>query len=511
MATFAIFLAVIAVATALALLYERNARASRIAGAVAAAVAWPLLTLCRAASAVLDFVLREAGSRRRISPLRYGLWLVVGLLPMAAFFALVTWPPPFPGVADPGWLLILGGLFHVFAVAAAYVIVHDDFDVMDGVVDAGGRRIGGARNATRTAAIAISIGLVAAYAVAIAYWLAEIEGIALTAARPHTGVVALDYIFIGLHALPTDFLLGLIDRITGDDTGVVFGDLFVAQAYYFIVKGIGSVLLVGVVAILIQEAWQLRRIVTEIGESDARHDYLIQRAILAPPVIKSGILRAAVTPQAVEKQKRLIVAAKEIGIFTLPQTFCRYVEAFDSEVQAFGLDQCLEMFRHRARDFGGEQSERTLVKAAHVLRRAKLGIEPTKKLLRLMTAIVVLKRGTFVISQQLRGMMEATIRSELDKATAKEDPALRGFYRDLQSALNGAAMGLRPVTATLPERREEPPKPSRPQKLPARKPEAKAEETVRNLPAIRAEDAVTPLPEAEDPDAPPGSPAPTVH
>ncbi|MEJ0013071.1 MAG: hypothetical protein WDM94_10700 [Bauldia sp.] len=509
MVTFGIFLVVIAALAGLALAYARFPRAGRIAARIAGVLAWPLLALCRIASTVLDFILRPAGARRRIPAWRYALWVVVGLLPMAAFFALVLWPVALPGVSDPGWLLIAGGLFHVFAVAAAYVIVHDDFDVMDGVVDASGRRIGGARNATRTAAIAISIALVAAYAVAIAYWLAKVESVPLTAARPETGFAGLDYVLIGLRALPTDLLLGLIDRITGDNTGVVFGDTFVAQAYYFIVKSIGSVLLVGVVTILIQEAWQLRRIVTEIGESDTRHDYLIQRAILAPPVIKSGILRAAVTPQAVEKQKRLIVAAKEIGIFTLPQTFCHYVESFDSEVQVFGLDQCLEMFRHRARDFEGEQSERTLVKAAHVLRRGKLGVEPTKKLLRLMTAIVVLKRGAFVISSQLRGMMEATVRSELDKPRAQEDPALRGFYRDLRSALDGIATGTRPITSALPEKREEAPKPG---PAPVRKLPAPARPVVANLPAVRAEDEiVTPLPEAEDPDVPPESPAPTVH
>jgi hypothetical protein len=89
MVTFSIFLLAIAAAAGLAVLFERNARAGRVASLVASVIAWPLLALCRVASAVLDFVLRPAGARRRISALRYGLWVVVGLLPMAAFFALV--------------------------------------------------------------------------------------------------------------------------------------------------------------------------------------------------------------------------------------------------------------------------------------------------------------------------------------------------------------------------------------------------------------------------------------
>jgi hypothetical protein len=373
---------------------------------------------------------------------------------------------------------------------------------MDGVVEADSRRIGGARSAAFPATIAISVGLVVAYAIAIAWWLGAVEGIVLVDKGPGTGSTFVDTVLIGLRALPTDPLLALIDRITGNDTSVIFADGVVAQAYYFAVKAIGSVLLVGVVAIAIQEVWQLRRVVTEIGESDTRHDYLIQRALLAPPVIKSGILRGAITAQAPEKQKRLIVAAKEIGIVSLPQSFCRYLETFDSEVQVFGLDQCLEMFRYRARDFDAEQSERTLTRAAHVLHRAKLGTEPTKKLLRLMTAIVVLKRGVLEVPDGLRGMIENTVRAELEKPRAKDDPALRGFFRDLQSALNGPLAGSRP--APLPERVEQ---------AWVRQREAPAVERaarVANLPAVREEDA-TASPVVEDPDVPPESPAPTVH
>jgi hypothetical protein len=479
-------------------------RVRRLVAGIVAGLGWPLLQMARGVSWLLDGFLRARGARTVIPGWRYVLWALAGLLPLAAFLALSAAAIGHPPFADPGYLLLIGAAVQIFAVYAAYIIVHDDFDVMDGIVDVEARRIGGFRNATRPVAIAVSVVLVAAYAVAIAWWLAEVEGVALVVNRPHTGSPLVDYALIALRALPTDPLLGLIDRLTGDDTAVVFGGALVAQAYYFAVKAIGSILLVGVVAIAIQEAWQLRRVVTEIGESDMRHDYLIQRALLAPPVIKAGILRAAVTPQAVEKQKRLIIAAKEIGIFALPPAFCQSVESFDSEVQVFGLDQCLEMFRHRARDFDAEQSARTLTKAAHVLRRAKLGIEPTKKLLRLMTAIVVLKRGVFVVSDKVRGMMEATIRAELDKPRAKEDPALRGFFRDLQSALNGASGGAR--AAPLPEKGEV--SRVRPREMPPVERAAK----VANLPVVRAEEDPMPAPpEVEDPDAPRESPAPTVH
>ena len=228
MATFVAFLAVIVAAAGAIALLERYPVASRAVALIGSVVAWPLLTLCRFASRTMDLFLPQRGTRRRIAGGWYALWLVVALLPMAAFFALVIWPLPLPKMADPGYLLILGALFNVFVVSAAYVIVHDDFDVMDGVVASEARRIGGTRSATRPAAITLSVTLVAAYAIAIVYWLSAVEGLALFDKAPQTGFAAIDYVIIGLRALPTDFLLGFLDRLTGGDTSVVFNGTLAA-------------------------------------------------------------------------------------------------------------------------------------------------------------------------------------------------------------------------------------------------------------------------------------------
>lgn len=151
------------------------------------------------------------------------------------------------------------------------------------------------------------------------------------------------------------------------------------------------------------------------------------------------MLRAAVTRSAPDKQKRLIVAAKEIGIFTLLQSFCQHLKSFDPEIQVFGLEQSLEMFRFRSKEFAPEECEATLRRAAHVLRRGKLKLDPLKKLLRLMTSIAIVKKDSIEVPNALRETIFESVKKELAKPRAQEDAALRGFLRDLQSALGGSS------------------------------------------------------------------------
>ncbi len=437
--TFLAFLAAIVGVIGVLSVLHRAPAAGRPVAWLGAGLFFPAVILCRAASAIVDFLLSPRGVRRRIAWWKYASWSLIALIPTWTFLADLAWPLPLPAQLDPGYLLFLGALLQVLVLGAAFFIVYEDFDVMDGVMDGDARWIRGTRTATRPTVIAVSVVLFAIYAVAIAYWLAEVRGFALFDQRPHTSFAVIDYVLVALRSLPSDLLLGLLDRLTGDSTEVVFSGTLIAQAYYFTMQAVGSLLLVGLVSIAIQEHWQLRRIVTEIGESDERHAYLVERASLAPPVIKSGILRAAVLRSAVDKQKRLIVAAKEIGIFTLPQTFCHNMESFDPVIQVFGLEQSLEMFRHRSKEFEAEQCEATLRKAAHVLRRGKLQLDPLKKLLRLMTSMVIVKKDAIELPEPLRGMIFASLKKELAKPRAQEDAALRGFLRDLQSALGGSS------------------------------------------------------------------------
>ena len=74
-------------------------------------------------------------------------------------------------------------------------------------------------------------------------------------------------------------------------------------------------LLAGFAGMVLQIVWQLRRIVTELGEGrEGDRQYLMTRARLAPPAVRHGILAAAVSTQDNAKQRRLIEAARDIGI-----------------------------------------------------------------------------------------------------------------------------------------------------------------------------------------------------
>ena len=321
-------------------------------------------------------------------------------------------------------------------LAAALLAIHEDYDVMDGIVADDRRRIGGVRSATRMPVMAISALFFVAYAVAVIYWLTEVNGVDLFDKRPATGVAAVDYLLIVLWSLPTELLLRPIDWLLGADTGVVFKATPVARAYYFTIYVIGSFLLAGLAAVALQMAWQLRRLVTEIGEGrEGEHLYLMTRARLAPPVIKRGILGAAISTGDREKQKRLIDAARDLAIFTFPQTFCHYLESYDEEIQHAGLDRSIELFRQRSAEFERELCQTILRKTGRHLRRGKLGAETTKRLIRLMIAVLTAKRGVVEIDESYRDRMSAVINKQLRKVGADGDPALRGLLQDLRGAL----------------------------------------------------------------------------
>lgn len=144
------------------------------------------------------------------------------------------------------------------------------------------------------------------------------------------------------------------------------------------------------------------------------------------------------------------------------------------------LERCLEMFRHRTKEFDATDATAIFRAAAPALVAGKLEIEPLKKLLRLMTSVSIVKKASAEVPAPLKEGVMAALKRELAKPRAKEDAALRGFLRDLQSALGGAPIIVNPLA--LPDR--------------------EANEWLRNVP--------TPPP-AADPDALPENPSPTVH
>jgi len=175
-------------------------------------------------------------------------------------------------------LLVAGAIFPVLLLGASFAGAYEDYDVMDSVIAAPKRRFAAGRAAARVPVVALSLVLFAAYVVAIAWWLVQVDCVVLVEQLPDTATPALGYILVGLRALPTDILLSLIDWFTGGDTVVVFGASSGAHAYYFLSMTVGWGVLVGLAAVAIQHLWQLRRVVAELSAGDERQRDLMERA-----------------------------------------------------------------------------------------------------------------------------------------------------------------------------------------------------------------------------------------
>jgi hypothetical protein len=478
MRTLIVAVAVIASGAGVAWLVGRFPPARRPASWLASALGRFIVRLCRAASTATDFLISPADDRLPVG--RVCLWLAIALLPMAAFFVTVEIGLPLQESFDPGYLLLVGAAFPVLVLGASVLIAYEDYDVMDGIVAKPVRRFSGSRAAGRLPVLSLSLGLFAAYVVAIAWWLVRVDHIPLVERLPDAILPWLGYAFVGLRALPTDMLLSLVDWVTGEDTSVVFGASSASQAYHFLAMAVGWSLLIGLASVAIQQRWHLRRVVVELGAGDERQRDLMKRACFAPRFIQRGILRAAIESGDPEIQRRLLVATQEIGLLSLPQMFCTRLSAYDPDLQVFGLERCLEMFRHRTKEFDATDATAIFRSAAPALVAGKLEIEPLKKLLRLMTSVIIVKKASAEVPAPLKEGIMAALKRELAKPRAKEDAALRGFLRDLQSALGGAPIIVNPLA--LPDR--------------------EANEWLRNLP--------TPPP-AADSDALPENPSPTVH
>jgi hypothetical protein len=435
-----------ALAAALVLLFLA-ARSRGLRSAVFGVGRWafrPLLAACRVVASISDFFLGPEGSARRIAWPRFVVWIVAGFAPLAAFAATIVEPPLLPVVFDgalAGWLLVAAAVFHLLMLSAALISIHDDFNIMDGIVTDDRRTIGGRRSVTRSSVVATSVAFFVVYAAAIVDWLGGVVHVALLDRGPGTGIAIVDDLLVVLWALPTAPILRLIDWLAGVDTRPVFAGTPLATTFAIGIYAVGSILIAGLAAAALKMIWQLRRIVHQLGEGrDADRPYLIARARLAPSVIKRGILNAAIGATDRHRQMRLIEASRDLTIFTFPQTFLHYVEGYDVDIQQLGLDRSLELFRQKSADYEREPSEAILRKAGRLLRRGKLAPESTKRLVRLATAVLTAKRGVVRVDEQWRDPMFAVINRELRKVGPDGDAALRGVLHDLRGAISRAVV-----------------------------------------------------------------------
>jgi hypothetical protein len=394
--------------------------------------------LCRLTSITVDFFLSPQGIGRTIIWQKYSMWVFISTLPLIFFVLAPKILPAILKYIEPGYLLIFAALFHVMVLTSALIIIYEDYDIMDGVIAADRRKIRGSYSAKRLPTIIISTIMFILYSATIIFWLSDVEMIDMFDKRPHTGLIFVDYFLIVMWSLPSDIVLRLSDWIVGGDTQVLFNFTPVARAVYFTIYGIGSILLLGLISMVVQQAWLLQRIISQLGQMHGeQHKFLIERARRAPDVVKRRIVNAALNSSDKSQQRGLMIAAVEIGIFTFPQTLCYNIRTFQEDIQKFGLDQAIKFVRQRGADFSREQSEATLRNAAFQLRRGKLSAETTKRMLRLMIEVLNPARGVVKPGDDLRQKLSWGISKELGRSKAKADSELKDLLQQLRKMIVG--------------------------------------------------------------------------
>jgi hypothetical protein len=408
---------------------------------LAAAGARALRAGARAAAIPAGFLL--AGRGHDVPAWRVAVFALVGALPLVIALA-VPFVPHVAEFVDPLWFLAIGLGWPLLLLLAALFSVREGWDVMDGIVPENSRRFAGAEAAAGLPAVLVAIGLVAVYLVAGAWWLVAVHGVPLAAGAPTAPPLA--YLLIALRALPFDLPLALLDRLTGEDTRVVFGPAVAAGIYYALVRLVGVGIVLGLIVVAVERRRQLRRFLAELESSEVYRPELVARGRRAPRSIVRGLLEAATAPGADPRQERLIAAAVEIGLRDFPVQLCARLPALRPELQSLALDRAIELFRYRTREFDAVEALALFAAAAPVFVAGRLELEPTKKLTRLMASVVIFKKDTLKIPAGLKATVLDALKVELAKPRARDDAALRGILRDLQSALGGQPIIVKPIT-----------------------------------------------------------------
>ena len=436
MSTLFLVLAVVAASVVAVAASARSRRIlHRVAGGLIAAIVWT----CRLASRAATAFLSPRGNA--VPGWKVAAWIAINLLPLAVVLVadepgVVARLPAGVPLADLGYLLVLAGLFQVLLLGAAIVATLDGYDVMEGLIPATDRHLMEGRAATVVPVVLSALILFVVYTAATAYWLAEIKGVPLLVSQPASGFAAVDYGLVALWSLPTAIVLAPIDWLLAADTRVIFGRSFAADAYVAAVSLCGWLLLLAFAATLFHAGRQLRRTVIELGEGrEGEQHEIMARLRRAPLAIKNGVLAAAMTTRDPVRQKRLLEAARDVALVDFPQAFCSELESFDEEIQCFGLERALELFRQHAPEFERQTCEAIVYRCARLLERGRLPCEALKRTVRLMVAILVTKRQVVKLDERTKESMLAAVTRELKTPREHPDAAYRGLLQDLRGAV----------------------------------------------------------------------------
>ena len=396
-------------------------------------VVWVAQQISRVVNYLIDFLLNAKGTGRRISRRATILWVLMNFLPLI-IYAIAAHLNNVPVTIDFGYGFFIGAGFQVLVLTTSLFIMLEDDDAMNGLVAQKKRKFAGDRVASRWSVIYFATAMFFIYSVAIFYWASEVAKIDLYVTRPDTGWFGIDYVLIALWSLPSDFLMPFTDWVSGENTKPVFQNTWSAWICYNVIHGVGTYLVINLIVIAAQQTMQLRRIVGELGEARGEElRFLVERARRAPPIIRRGIVRR-IAAAPISQQRSLLSAASEIGIFTLPKTFCHDLESYADEIRKFGLTQASKLVRQRCDDFDIERVEKALSAATYRLQQGKLSGDVKLALVKLMTDILDVS-NPLLLSSNLRHRILWGVSKALDQLAPNASTELRDLLRAIRKGV----------------------------------------------------------------------------
>jgi hypothetical protein len=431
MLTFVLFVLLVAVLLLFAG-YEWCRRLAAFLGDVAYRV---LAFLGRGVSRFVDLVLSSRGVARVIPQWRIALFAAITFSPVAVYIYLME-------TADPrlDWLAVpvfLGSivLFAVIVMVTALLITYEDYDVMDGLVRLTKRRFKGSLLAKRQETLLVICLIFFIYTTAIIHWFDGHVAGGLFIKKPDTGSTYVDYVLMGLLSMPPmDLFVKGLSQLASEDVEVVYRPTLISNIVYWTVYSVVSVLLLALIAALVNQAWQLKRIVGQVPETDETQlDYLIERAKRAPSAIKRGILRNAISNTNPEVQRKYIIVACKIETFTFPQTFCYNLRHYDHATQAFGLERIGEFVRSYLEAMDRVPKEALLQSIGYQLTYKGFSDTTRMKLLKILVDMLTLDRVAAYPANLLK-----TLSNQLNAVRRPHSPELRALIASARAALQRA-------------------------------------------------------------------------
>jgi hypothetical protein len=290
--------------------------------------------IASATAAVLDVVLPISARNAAVSRRALVLWLLLNLLPVAA------WCAP-PDVWSPArrWDAALAGagfaLFNLVFLTGAYCALKESVLFMNGDMPLRQRRFRDLSTATNMPLLVATAGVVLCQVAVLQHWLQAMHGVALIVMRDGRDMAYTDHLVAVLESLPVVSLLFSPTSFADQTEHVPGWGTFWARS----IATFGSFLLVSIFLGFIQQRAALQHLLCRLllqPEGTPMETLLRQRLLRAPPIVKRDLRLAFLTEDDDKRRLRLLDLALARHSFSAPAYFLRTYGSASPAVQAGG-------------------------------------------------------------------------------------------------------------------------------------------------------------------------------